>query len=315
MIRSWKVGRFSGIELRLHWTALLVPFLLFGWSQWQHSRGEAVVAVLVLLGVMGSVVVQELAHLWSARYLGITTRDLVFFPIFAIARRNRLSEKPRDEIWISLTGLATQFATTALLALGLNLDGVALRPAMDSTEPLGDVVVNRLMWAQLVLLLVNLLPVMPLHGGYIFRAVLALATSRLRATEMTAVLGNLFAFAAVVVGIWVIPNPFILLLGLYFFLLGQQELDNTRYFDGMRSTSRTTSARASVSPADDSGRLVETVSDGPRQVVMLPVEQIVDAECRPEESDFSGFTWSPRTRLWVEWRDGQPISANALLGD
>ena len=54
---------------------------------------------------------------------------------------------------------------------------------------------------------------------------------------------------------------------------------------------------------------------GPRQVVMLTVEQIVDAECRPEESDFSGFTWSPRTRLWVEWRDGQPISANALLGD
>jgi|GEM_PF-2376596 len=315
MIRSWKVGRFNNIDLRLHWTFAAVPFLLFAWSMWQHSAAEAVVSVLVLFGVMGSVVVQELAHLWSARYLGIATRDLVFFPIFAIARRNRLSEKPRDEIWISLTGLVAQFAMTALLALGLNLDGVALRPAMDTTVPTGDVVVNRLMWAQLVLLLVNLLPVMPLHGGYIFRAVLALATSRLRATEMTAVLGNLAAFVTTVVGIWAIPNPFVLLLGLYFFLLGQQELDNTRYFDGMRSNSRTTTRTTATPAGDDSGKLIETISDGPRQVVMLPIEQIVDAECRPEEPDFSGFTWSPRTRLWVEWRDGHPVGANALLGD
>jgi hypothetical protein len=50
-------------------------------------------------------------------------------------------------------------------------------------------------------------------------------------------------------------------------------------------------------------------------VIYLPLEQVVDADGRPPEATFDGFTWSPKTRLWIEWRKGRPVSANALLGD
>jgi hypothetical protein len=45
------------------------------------------------------------------------------------------------------------------------------------------------------------------------------------------------------------------------------------------------------------------------------MDQVVTPDCRPNEPNFSGFTWSFRARLWIEWRDGQPVSANALIGD
>jgi hypothetical protein len=45
------------------------------------------------------------------------------------------------------------------------------------------------------------------------------------------------------------------------------------------------------------------------------MDQIVTADCRPAEPHFTGFTWNARARLWIEWRDGEPVSANALIGD
>ena len=48
---------------------------------------------------------------------------------------------------------------------------------------------------------------------------------------------------------------------------------------------------------------------------MVPMDQIVTPDCRPAEANFTGFTWNARARLWIEWRDGQPVSANALIGD
>jgi hypothetical protein len=49
--------------------------------------------------------------------------------------------------------------------------------------------------------------------------------------------------------------------------------------------------------------------------ILAPIEQLLDDESRPQEPNFTGVIWSSRTRLWVVWRNGQPISANALVGE
>jgi hypothetical protein len=43
--------------------------------------------------------------------------------------------------------------------------------------------------------------------------------------------------------------------------------------------------------------------------------EIVTPECEPDEPNFSGFTWNPKARLWIEWHDGRAVSASVLIGD
>ena len=73
------------------------------------------------------------------------------------------------------------------------------------------------------LMLFNLLPAFPSDGGRVFRAFLAMACNRVRATEIAAAVG---VGMAVLIGLlfFVTWNPFILLVALFLVYAGRQEV-------------------------------------------------------------------------------------------
>jgi hypothetical protein len=108
---------------------------------------------------------------------------------------------------------------------------------------------------------------------------------------MISTLGSLILLVAAIV--W-LKSPLVGVTAILIYLGAQEDLGTSRYFASLREPP---SSRAHVSP------------------LMIPIDQVVTQECLPDEPNFSGFTWNARARLWIEWRDGEPVGANALIGD
>ena len=118
MLRSWKIGRFCGIELFVHWTFFLLPLYVFLMTA---SRGVPV-ALFFVAGVLllfGCVVLHEFGHALTARRFGIPTRDITMYPIGGVARMERMSEKPWEEFWIAIAGPMVNVVIALLIPLAL----------------------------------------------------------------------------------------------------------------------------------------------------------------------------------------------------
>src|SRR5262245_48423756 len=111
MRRAWKLGNAFGIGLYVHWTfLLLLPYISF--MVWEHEKsltanlGLIGLTVPLVLCVFGCVLLHELGHALAARFCGIGTRDITLYPIGGVARLDRMSERPGEEILIAVAGPA-----------------------------------------------------------------------------------------------------------------------------------------------------------------------------------------------------------------
>jgi hypothetical protein len=212
-----------------------------------------------------------------------------------VARLTRLSDRPWQEIYIAAVGPVFLALVATALGGGLTLTDQGVRQFPTGVqEPTWPWFLVHLFWAVVLLVILHVLPVLPLDGGRVFRAALALTVSRLRATEVAAALSTLGAAVLMIAAIVWFQSPLMGVTGVLLYLGAQEDLGMTRYFAAIRH---------------DPGEA------GPAPAVLVPMDQIVTPDCRPAEPHFTGFTWNARARLWIEWRDGQPVSANALMGD
>jgi Zn-dependent protease len=279
MFRSWKLGRPFGIGVYIHWTfLLLLGFVLL--SNWGHyGLHSAVYAVSLLVSVFGCVVLHELGHALMARHFGIPTRDITLYPIGGVARLERMSEHPMEELCIALAGPAVNVVIAFLLFAVLVLAGPAPYGALESAAYLQGNFLLMLAWTNLGLALFNLLPAFPMDGGRVLRALLVPVLGRLRATQAAANVGSAFALLLVLGGFWF--NPMLLLVGAFIFLAGRHELWATR---------RQAYARQ-AEPLD-----------------VIPVgHPIVDVGSGPAAPQTWAPSWDAKARGWVIWTNGQGV--------
>src|SRR5262249_6713680 len=175
MLRSFKIGKLFGIPLYLHTTFFLLPAWVLLASPGIGSL-TAIFWMLVLVGLFACVVLHELGHALMARFFGIGTESITLYPIGGVARLQRMSEKPFEEICIALAGPAVTFAIvllfTPLVFASALLGGIPHPPELSVGAAISLLVVE--LWrTNLLLLLFNLLPCFPMDGGRVFRAVLA----------------------------------------------------------------------------------------------------------------------------------------------
>jgi Zn-dependent protease len=209
---SWRIGRAYGINIYLHWSMLLLPLWIL------LTQPSAVVGFSLALttALFGCVVLHELGHALTARRFGIGTRDITLYPIGGVARLESTGNRPWEELCIALAGPAVNVT----IALGLGLAWWTLPPG-ESLLPFGQF----LYWLIVLnvgMVVFNLLPAFPLDGGRVFRALLAMPLGQLRATRIAAGVAVVLAVLIGVVGF--VYNPWLVLIAMFIFLAGQQEL-------------------------------------------------------------------------------------------
>lgn len=184
---SWKLGRVAGIDLFLHPSALLVWWLVAG------ATGNGLFDALPLVtALFTSIVLHELGHALMARRYGIGTHDITLYLIGGVARLNRMPRSAGPELLVALAGPAVNVAIAAVLAIVIGLSGLLGLPREFWFEVLA---------LNVGLVLFNLLPVFPMDGGRVLRALLSGWLGRVRATEIASSLGQILAVVGGVAGI------------------------------------------------------------------------------------------------------------------
>jgi Zn-dependent protease len=298
LFRSLKIGSWWGIDIFLHWTMWLLPFFILcrGLVLYSAEPDETALQTTLVFGVYLCLLVNELAHLAVARWLALGVRDLTLYPIGGIMRLSVIGERPWKEPWVAAAGPLTHLLIAGAIAVAFLAAGLALAPRLNASQPYVETFFNRLFWLNVLLAILQIIPAFPMDGGRIFRGALALSVPRLRATETAALLSSFVALLMLVPGmVWLSSVWWLIPLGIIVHVGGQQELLSVRYYAGLQQP------------------LPGAPPTAP--IIMAPIDQLLDDDVRPSEPDFTGLIWNPKNRLWIVWRNGEPVSANALVGE
>jgi Zn-dependent protease/CBS domain-containing protein len=201
---SFKIGKFSGIEVRVHWTfLLLLAFFAFTGYQASGSLAGALTATAVIVALFICVLLHEFGHSLVAQRLGLEIHSITLLPIGGVSNLESLPEKPSDEVKITIAGpLVNVVLAPIFVGVGLLL-GAAPRVPADLFTDIGSVgqFFFYLGYLNVVLAVFNLIPAFPLDGGRVLRALLATRLGAVRATDVSSIVGQLFAAAFFLIGL------------------------------------------------------------------------------------------------------------------
>lgn len=210
--------RFAGIRVGADWTWLLVlGYLIVVMSGdyktmlGEHREIEAFgFATGVALSFFGSLILHEFGHAIVARRNGIGIQGIDLWMLGGVARMDRETPSPGVDFRVALAGpLVTFFICIALGALAFGVDASDAERALRFESVRGeDPWVASLVWLSAVnaiLMIFNLIPAFPLDGGRMARAIAwKLTGSRERGTVGAALLGRLFGYSLIGLGLWLV---------------------------------------------------------------------------------------------------------------
>jgi Zn-dependent protease len=218
---SFKIGRFSGIDVRVHWTFfLLLAFFGFIGYQTSGSLVGALTAAVTIVALFFCVLLHEFGHSLVAQRLGLEIHSITLLPLGGVSNLESLPEKPADEVKITVAGpLVNVVLAPIFFGVGL-LFGAVPRVPGDLFMSIGSVgqFFFYLGYLNVVLAVFNLLPAFPLDGGRILRALLSTRLGAVRATDISSAVGQLFAVAFFLIGL--LGGNFLLALVAVFIYFG-----------------------------------------------------------------------------------------------
>jgi len=259
-MRSWSisVGRLFGVDVRIHLTFLILPAFIY-WTDYatrqQNANGARDLALVGI--ILASVAAHECGHMLAARRFGLIPKAVILLPLTGVALydESRVEKQPavligKREVRIALIGPLVNLALAGLAA--------AVITAVNSRIELwrwpfllGSNLPRSIVWANLYLAFLNLLPAYPLDGGRLVRVYFArtldVSSATRRAVSISTALSMVLIFAGV------FSNPWLTMVGVIIFSAAQLEeralvfqsvLENVRLEDVMLTDF------ATLSPAD-----------------------------------------------------------------
>lgn len=196
---SLRIARVSGIDIKVHATFLLVVVYFAAMFGSPHGIVGAVFGAAMVLTVFSCVVLHELGHSLVAQSFGVSVREIILLPIGGLARLGREPSRPLHELLIAVAGPLVNVAIAVLLGgLALALYGPAgVFNKQFFFAPLGVPslagLVSSVLVANLVLAVFNMIPALPMDGGRVFRALLAMVLGKPKATRIAASVGQVLA--------------------------------------------------------------------------------------------------------------------------
>lgn len=220
---GWSINLFRvrGIQLAVHASF----FLLLAWVAKEGWDADGWNGLLwftgTLLAFFACVVLHEFGHSFTAMHFGIGVRRILLMPIGGMAEFDAIPREPSRELLITAAGPAVNFAIAGAIWITVGLPpGFPWDSAFYAT-PTGFA--HLLLHANLVMGLFNLLPVFPMDGGRIFRALLAWHMPYLRATFWAATVGKVLAVAGAVVAVFVFESYLTAILFGFIYFAGDAE--------------------------------------------------------------------------------------------
>jgi Zn-dependent protease len=248
---EWSINlfRIRGIQLSLHYSFVL----LLAWAGYEGYQDGGIPGmgwtIALLLAFFTCIVLHELGHSFTARRFGVGVRRILLMPIGGMAEFERIPREPRQEILITIAGPAVNFLIAGVL--WLVLDPASAPPAQavlpSSLSELGWILFS---W-NIYIGLFNLVPVFPMDGGRILRALLAKRLSYVRATFWAATIGKILSGLGAVLALLVFHNVLLAALFAFIFMAGGLEYRAVRIReqqDAYWETIRTRLQAAGVSP-------------------------------------------------------------------
>ena len=159
-------------------------------SGWTYAAMAAVSAPLFF----ASIVIHELAHSMVARWFKIPVRSITLFALGGVAHITRDATRPWSELLMAIAGPLMS------LAIGFLFFGAWL--AIGASEDRAvDAVLVGLGGMNIVLAIFNMIPLFPMDGGRVFRALVWLVTgSHYRATSVAGWTGRVLAWGLMAAG-------------------------------------------------------------------------------------------------------------------
>ena len=221
----WSINlcRIAGIPLSLHWSFLALLAYL-GWEGWDAAGWLGFSWVIsYAIGVFSCVVLHELGHALMARRFGVSTRQILLLPIGGMAEFDRIPQSSRSEIMIALAGPLVN----GVLVILLFLVGVRFPAGWDALVfPLTLAEFGRHLLAMNIAMgLFNLLPIFPMDGGRVVRAILSLQCDHFKATQVAAGLGKILAVGGILVMLFAFPAPHLMGAALFGFIFMAGEME------------------------------------------------------------------------------------------
>jgi len=226
LIRGWSfpLGRVLGVEVRIH--TFFVLLLGLSIAEASGVGGSAARGMALWLALLLAIAVREIARAGVAAYFGMNLRGVLLLPIGGLlafsSARDESASGQRAEKAIAMAGPAANFAFAALLA-GLIYGAtsqlnVLERPFMTSLH-----LIRSLLWLQIALGAIHLLPAYPLDAGRIVRAELVRTRDSATATRMAAGLGMLLSLLLIAAGVLFFQSAWVVMAGFFVLMGGQME--------------------------------------------------------------------------------------------
>ncbi len=190
---TFRLFRFAGITVFLHFSWFIVA--AYQLTERSHRYSSPVWAVYEYLALFAIVLLHEFGHALACRQTGGQADRIVLWPLGGIAFVNP-PPRPGAVLWSIAAGplvnvaLIPVFGTLVFLAQSADLSPDVLR------------LFEGIRYVNYALLIFNLLPIYPLDGGQIFRALLWFPLGPIRSLKIASAVGLIGGVGLAMLALW-----------------------------------------------------------------------------------------------------------------
>ena len=220
-MRGWSftIGRLFGVEIRIHTFFLLLLGLSISYSSVSGTSGSRGFVLWMIL--LMAVAVREIARAIAAAWLGLELRSILLLPTgglqqYSTAEASEAAATPEMGKRLGLVGPVTNLFFGGLLAAMILSVAPEIR-LLEKPWLTPAHLIRAMVWTNLLLAAINLLPAAPLDGGRIFRGEFSRNHGVLKGTRAAVGLGQIIGIILAIVGC-VLPNMWLIMIGGFVFI-------------------------------------------------------------------------------------------------
>ncbi len=223
-MHSLKLGRFAGITLELHWTTILFILFLIIISP---------IYAIVLTLLFAIISIHEFSHALVAKREGIKVSRVILLPIGGMAVMEESSMSPEKEFYMALAGPMSNFVMALIWVVVVAITKIPMYTLGTWNSMVsGDIPINwvgltssSFFWLNWLLGTFNLfVPAIPMDGGRVLRAILAMKMNYISATKVSVYVSKFLTGLMFIISILTL-NVILFLIAIFLWIAASAEFE------------------------------------------------------------------------------------------